>query len=146
MYIEKGKILKVKEVAEWLKGNRKEAIKRQVKKTGRSVEQLIEQAALELVDLNNALLKDYPVWADCCKEPKGNLDSGKHWFQIYYLGMQDNKPIKHHFWALLYMDKSKNQDYRWGFSSGAIGMSRLLASTDAVFRDLKSMGGCYAQF
>lgn len=105
-------------------------------------EKLIEQAAIELVNLNKAMLSKKPdIWAVCTKNP-ANLDRGRHWFQVYYILNGERR----HFWALLLMDKSNDRlSYGWGFSSGAIGMSRQLDATDNIFALCKRLGGAYAQ-
>lgn len=117
---------------------------------------LIAQAARELVHLNHAVHKDYEVWADVEVAPR-NLDSGAHWYQIWFLKLeQENpderslnptyKPVRHHFWPQVLMDKApRSHDYGWGFKSSAIGTSRLQDATDEIFYLIKKAGGYYAQ-
>lgn len=100
----------------------------------------------DFVRLNTAIKKKWQVWAECEKYPR-TYDAGKHWYQIYYLGL-DNKgnPVKHMFWCIAIMDKNRDRSMRgYGFSSGAIGMSRLLDATDIVFNILQKCGGEYKQ-
>lgn len=144
MYVEKGKSISGQEIKDYLEKH-PEDIKRVSKKTGYA--NILQQAARELYMLNEAMLNDYEVWADCEKWPRGNLDTGKHWYQIWYLDLASGgKPVRHHFWALLFMDRNPSrQGFGYGFSSGAIGMSRLLDATNHIFTILKNMGGCYGQ-
>jgi hypothetical protein len=110
-----------------------------------TAESFIEQAVNALYDLNTALYNGFEVWAEMTKEPR-SLDAGCHWYQIYYLSLQDGKPIKNHFWAPLLMNKSRDKYAQaYGFSSSVIGMPRLMEATDLIFCILKSCGGTYAQ-
>ena len=110
-----------------------------------SLNGLKNQFITELYDLNNAILNDYEVWFTCEKEPR-NLDSGRHYYQIWFLAMNNGKPIRRHFWVLVLMDNTGNRSgYRWNYTSGATGMSRLIDATDHVFNILKACGGCYVQ-
>ena len=146
--METGKSISEQEIEKYLTHNYADYVKSVVKKTSlETPKSILAQAARELFLLNEAMLKGYEVWADCEKSPRGNLDTGKHWFQIWFLDLdKTGKPIRHHFWALLFMDKNRdNSCFKWGFSSGAIGMSRLLDSTEIVFRILRKLGGCYTQ-
>lgn len=147
MYIEKGKSIPESEIRDYLEKHYPEDIKRVSKKAKVTKDDVLQQATRELFLLNEAMLKNYEVWADCEKWPRGNLDTGKHWYQIWFLDLsKDGIPIRRHFWALLFMDRNpSSQGYGYGFSSGAIGMSRLQDATDHIFRILKNMGGCYGQ-
>lgn len=104
-------------------------------------------AIQQFVDLNTAIKKKWQVWAECEKYPRGNLDSGRHWYQIYYLGLDvEGNPVKHMFWCVALMDKNRDRSMRgYGFSSGAIGMSRLIDATDHIFTILKNCDGEYKQ-
>lgn len=105
----------------------------------------LNRSVREFLRLNNAIKKGWEVWAVCEKQPR-NLDSGKHWFQIYYLSLEKGKPTKNIFWVTDLMDKNRDRSMRgFGFSSGAIGMSRLLDATNHIFCILKECGGEYKQ-
>lgn len=147
MYIEKGKEINYSEVKKYLEENYMKQAKKLVKESSYdTIESIFDYSARELISFNHALHCGHEVWAECTKYPKGYLETGRHWYQIYYLEIENNKPVKRHFWPLLLMDKARTQhSFGYGFSSGAIGMSRLLDATDCVFNILKRLGGHYCQ-
>lgn len=109
------------------------------------------QCCEHLVKFNNCVARGKGVFAICCKEPRGNLDTGHHHFDIFFI--YDDE--EHVFWPggqfmkLLgaTCNRKRNKHLRfYTWSSGAIGMSRLLASTDRIFRFLDEYcDGTYAQ-
>ncbi|MCP4651109.1 MAG: hypothetical protein GY853_13670 [PVC group bacterium] len=108
----------------------------------------MKHAIDDIYNLNVALLKGHDVYAVCDKEPRGNLDSGNHYFSVFYV--KNNQSVC--FWCNDLMrafcckeNKNGSGLRKWTFYSGAIGMSRILDATDPLFNFLKSMGGCYAQ-
>jgi hypothetical protein len=108
----------------------------------------ITRLAEQMVGLNEALLNGWDVFSICEKEPRGNLDTGLHYYSVWY--MKDN--YRNQFWAgdlhfLAHQDaNTRNNGVPYlCFYSGAIGMSRLLDATDALFCFLKSLTGTYAQ-
>ncbi len=106
----------------------------------------LSEALRELKDLNKAISKKYEVFAECVKEPRGNLDSGAHHYQIRYLSIKDKKPERNIFWVPKLMNKNNLRYLRgYTFKSSAIGMSRLLAATNHVFTLLRECGGGYLQ-
>ena len=139
-YIQPGKKLTLAKVL-------KEIEKRKIKS---SYHEELKHTAQALVDLNNALLKGGKgVYAVCEKQPRGNLDTGRHYYSIYYT--KKGEPVRLWLGQLTLelggyriKDSSRGLPY-WVWGSGAIGMSRLLAATDGVFTFLTSLGGCYAQ-
>lgn len=123
-----------------------ELLKKKAKQLNETQEYLLKQASRELVALNNAILAGHQIRALLEKYPR-NLDSGKHWFQIEYPIMNEDKTLSiTKFWALLFMDKNNDRScFGWGFSSSAIGMSRMLDATDHVFNIIGRLGGKYIQ-
>ncbi len=105
----------------------------------------------ELVTFNNCVARKKGVFAICVKEPRGNLDTGHHHFDVFYIKGDE----EHVFWpggAFMKLlgatcNRKRNRHLRyWTWSSGAIGMSRLLACTDNIFSFLEHYcEGCYAQ-
>jgi hypothetical protein len=102
----------------------------------------------DLYELNVALLKGNDVYVECVKEPRGNLDTGNHYYDVYYI--KNNR--RHKVWMFDFIrvlgGKDQNKDYsmsKYVWYSGAIGMSRQLDATDGLFTFLKRIGGCYAQ-
>lgn len=103
-------------------------------------------------DLNQAIVRGWYVNAECIKEPRGNLDSGRHYYSIMY-ATKDHQVVK--FWpggnsqiAKFFGMVEWNRDWslpKWSFASGAIGMSRKLDATDKLFYRLKKLGLTYAQ-
>lgn len=104
--------------------------------------------AEQIYDFNEAIINDKDVHAVCVKFPRGNLDTGKHYFDVYYIS--NDRPKK--FWveeAMPLFGAELNNRYRflskWLFSSGVIGMDRLLHATDTLFYVLRTIGGSYMQ-
>jgi hypothetical protein len=107
----------------------------------------------DIVKLNDALLSMRKsqerhkyvkkVFASCDKEPR-NLDSGKHYFSLYFV---DKSGGVNRFWFTPFMDVQNRDESipKYGFSSGVIGMSRLFDATDGIFIHLRNIGGVYAQ-
>lgn len=107
----------------------------------------LESVVTELVNLNTALGKKNDVYCICDKQPR-NLDSGKHYFSIYYVKNGQNHRLWLYDFGLIVGGHRQDRDMhlpRYGFSSGAIGMSRILDACDGVFSFLKRIGGHYAQ-
>lgn len=118
----------------------------------------IDHLAGQLAALNNAMVKEakktggYVRGACRCvvsKEPRGNLDTGRHYFNVYFVGpdggidmIAPRGPVCR---ALMNMGSRDGIDTGF-FSSGAIGMSRQLDATDIIFSTLKEAGGVYGQF
>lgn len=108
----------------------------------------IQYWARSLKGLNDALIDGRSVFAVCDKMPR-NLDSGSHHYSIFYV-TKDGRVSN--FWMGKFMlvigggrNKIESGLRHITFSSGAIGMSRVLAATDGVFNFLRRIGGCYAQ-
>ena len=105
-----------------------------------------------LKDINDILSKeDYPgrrLFAICEKEPRGNLDTGRHYYSVNYI--KNNEIHKAWFWDFIkvFGGYDQNRDRcldKYVFGSGAIGMSRVLDATDGLFSYLKRIGGYYHQ-
>jgi hypothetical protein len=109
----------------------------------------LDTAATALWQLNQALLADRSVGAICVREPKGNLDTGSHYFVIRYVDDKGQLQLFHPGMELAKvfgMERARAAcNYNWVFTSGAIGMSRLLDAVDGVFNILKQCGGVYTQ-
>jgi hypothetical protein len=124
-------------------------IERKIKKfTDWELEALID----EFYSLNLALINKWSVWAECIKEPRGNLDTGRHYFKINYITEDHQQttfwPVNEEFAKKLVYMTQWNRDWsvpKWSFSSGAIGMNRQLDATDSLFSLLKDLTGTYAQ-
>lgn len=108
-------------------------------------------AANSLCELNHALITSASVWAHIEKAPR-NLDSGKHYFTIWYTKIDNDIPVKTILWcydftrALGGVSQNKDRSMRkYVFDSGAIGMNRVLDATDGVFNFLRKVSGTYAQ-
>jgi hypothetical protein len=157
MYTEKGKRLSKAAFVRLLKEKdrlyiEKDWYTREEKRAEITKEQFSEMAGM-LKDLNDAMLDGRTVKAVCDKEPRGDLDTGRHYYSVYYTNRKGhvlrmypaggNLRFAHIFGFGKYT-KDRSIPY-WVFSSGAIGMSRLLDATDSLFARLKDMGGCYAQ-
>jgi len=109
----------------------------------KNIDEVLEENAEELVNINNAILNDRQFFCEVVKEPS-NLDSGSHYYRCYYLDIdKNNQPYMHRIFAPLFM--SWHKKLGWTFKSGAIGMSRQLDATDYLFSVIKSIGGCYIQ-
>lgn len=91
------------------------------------------------------------VFAVLEKAPPGNLDTGRHYWSVWYI--RNGTPcivwpgggnrMLGDMLGMIWTNKRLRRG--WNFGSGAIGMSRLMDATDRLFYSLKSMGGCYAQ-
>jgi hypothetical protein len=109
----------------------------------------LDSVCMQLVGLNDALLKGRSVFAICQKSPKGNLDTGRHYYSVHFvnkLGILD-KVWGYDFYSVIgqeSQDRDRSLD-KYIFGSGAIGMSRLLDATDGLFSTLRGLGGCYVQ-
>lgn len=112
----------------------------------------INLIAEQLKDINDILAKnDYlgrKLFALVEREPRGNLDSGSHYYSINYI--KNNKI--HKLWlGDFYKVVGGCLQNRWRhldrylFCSGAIGMSRVLDATDGLFLYLAGIGGFYHQ-
>lgn len=103
----------------------------------------INWAFEEVKNLNDAILNERDVFLSVDKMPR-TLDKGKHWYSIYYI---DAEYKVRKLWIPPLMDKNRDRYCSlYGFSSGAIGMSRAFDATDYIFRLLKRCGGSYGQF
>lgn len=89
------------------------------------------------------------LFAICEKEPRGNLDSGRHYYSVHYI--KDGSINKAWFWGGFikvlggYVQNRDMHLDKYIFGSGAIGMSRLLDATDGLFSYLRRIGGYYTQ-
>jgi len=104
--------------------------------------------------LYTAMRKNWKIWAVCEKEPRGNLDTGNHYFSIHYLSLVKGNPEENRLWAYcdtiakkFYFDINNRHKYidKFIFASGAIGMSRRLDATDGLFVMMKKITGYYGQ-
>jgi hypothetical protein len=112
----------------------------------------LESVSKSVHDLNLAIVKGWYVEAVCIKEPRGNLDTGRHYFNVMY-ATKDRQVTK--FWpggnsqiAKYFGMVEWKRDWslpKWSFSSGAIGMSRKLGATDGLFYRLEKLGLTYVQ-
>lgn len=118
-------------------------------------EHYIDSIAQTFKDINDILAKADNVYhvsntlfAICEKEPRGNLDTGRHYYSINYI--KNNEIHKVWLWDFIKIlggyrqDRDRSMD-RYIFGSGAIGMSRCLDATDGFFSYLKRIGGYYTQ-
>lgn len=97
--------------------------------------------------LQDALDANRSVFAICEKRPKGNLDTGRHYYSVWYVndaGVIMYFHIPRPLWKQWGVKFPDNYS-RPSFYSGAIGMSRLLAATDVLFAHLREWGGTYTQ-
>jgi len=144
MYIQEGKHVSVEDIQngivcflskDWYKDVRK-----------KTNDNEIEMLAECLFGLNEALLNKRSVWADCVKEPRGNLDTGRHHYDVYYNNADGQRCMVYNrlLIRLRIMEKMKGSN-DWTFQSGAIGMSRKLDATEGLFRLLKEVTGTYGQ-
>lgn len=142
MYIEKGNLISKEVIKEALLKLQKQY------KIKLSYESNLDHAVSDLYNLNEALINNADVFAICEKEPRGNLDTGNHYYSVFYT--KENKVIR--LWLNEFTKtlggKLQSSNYsipHCVWYSGAIGMSRLLDATDGIFTFLKSIGGCYCQ-
>lgn len=152
-YITKGKTIKVekikKEIETRLNNEYNKKLLKKIKNNKyTSYETMLDCASKGIFELNEAMLSDRDIFAVCQKQPKGNLDTGRHYYSIHYI--KDNKVNKLWLYDIIELfggttqDRDRNID-KFIWASGAIGMSRLLATTDGLFSFIKELGGCYAQ-
>lgn len=118
----------------------------------------IERAATELSRFFAALTNPNPgraIDCRCIREPKGNLDSGRHYFSVGYSYTEDGFPYYTRLWpycdeiaAIIGFDvQNRIQEIdKFCFHSGAIGMSRMLDATDGLAYFFKKHTGVYFQF
>jgi hypothetical protein len=107
----------------------------------------INNAIVRSCNANNGYCRDV-VRCEISKAPRGNLDSGRHYFNVYFLAKGSIEMLKilgPVARAVMGLGKRDGIDTGF-FSSGAIGMSRQLDATDIIFNILKAAGGVYAQF
>ena len=110
---------------------------------------LINKAIVKSAKADGGYCRDV-VTCECSKAPRGNLDSGRHYFNVYFVDPKAGSiemlkiigPVSR---AVMGLGKRDGIDTGF-FSSGAIGMSRQLDATDIIFKILKAAGGVYAQF
>lgn len=103
--------------------------------------------AKDIHGLLSAMASDRSVFFVLEKYPQRDLSRGRHWYSMYYVNGAGKK-VK--FWpagdvgaSLVRMDIN-NRDRSlplWMFSSGAIGMDRLLDATGTLCRVLAECGG-----
>lgn len=113
-----------------------------------SFEEQIERAAGQFMELNDAILAGRSVWADCEKWPT-RLENGRHYYSVLFV----NKAGRvQKFWPMWLApafgmdEQNRNRDLsKWVFSSGAIGMSRVLDATDPLGNFSKAVGAGYFQ-
>ena len=123
----------------------------------------VDQIATDLKAINDILAtKDYPdrtLFAICEKEPRENLDTGRHYYSVNYIMNNDYYSVNyiknneiHKAWFYEFITViggyDQNRDRymdKFVFGSGAIGMSRLLDATDGLFNYLERIGGYYHQ-
>ena len=117
----------------------------------------LERLARDLAAINNAIVRSCNanngycrdvVRCEISKAPRGNLNSGRHYFNVYFVAkgsiemLKISEPV-----ARAVMGLSARDGIDTGFfSSRAIGMSRQMDATDIIFKILKAAGGVYAQF
>lgn len=98
-----------------------------------------------ILGLMGAYFDDYPIFAVCIKEPRGNLDTGRHYYALYYYSPVLKQNV--HFWYDVYnkydidylnLKKYKN---RYEFGSGVIGDSRLRCSFSGLATLLSKLFG-----
>lgn len=155
MYVEKGKNLATKTIAKALTAQLADSASyrpkdyMRIKAEMAADPELLLRTASNLKALNDALLKGRSVYATCDRQPRGNLDSGRHYYSIYSTSVKGQiERLNLSVFSLL-LGGTENKRHRdlhyWIFESSAIGMSRLLDATNGVFTFLKSIGGCYTQ-
>lgn len=155
MYIEKGRNLSAKTIARALLARLEETKYYQIRECSRirremtQDPELIHRVSGSIKALNDALLKGRSVYATCDRQPRGNLDTGHHYYSIHMVSAKGQlERLNLDVFSLL-LGGTENKRHRdlcyWIFSSGAIGTSRLLDATDEVFVFLQHAGGCYTQ-
>lgn len=93
------------------------------------------RVAGEIINLLSAIKAGRSVFFRLVKHPKGGLEKGRNWYDLYYVTTEGRIckfwPSSSEFATALGMDEN-NRDTsmsKWLFSSGAIGMDRLLDAT-----------------
>lgn len=98
-----------------------------------------------ILGLMGAYFEGYPIFAVCIKEPRGNLDTGRHYYALYYYSPILKKNVK--FWYDFYnkydidylnLKKTRNG---YEFGSGVIGDSRLRCSFSGLANLLSKLFG-----
>ena len=108
-------------------------------------ENILEEHIDQIYDLSQAIEQRQEIWIECTHEPR-NLDSGRHYFQIWYLSVNQGKPIKNIVWTPVLMNKSRiKYDRAYAWTSRAIVLSRQFDATDVIFAIIKDCGGLYCQ-
>lgn len=118
----------------------------------------LKQAAENIVALLAAMHAERSVFFHLVKYPKGGLEKGRHWYELWYITPEGKREI---FWPcsdeiarIIGMDVNNRDrnERKYLFSSGAIGMSRILSATTsfagllAACCDIDNRGGCDWQF
>lgn len=99
-----------------------------------------------------AIFKGGIVDCRCVKSPPGNLDTGRHYYEIVIYYITPDRKIAKRFVnfpkslarEIGFYDVSGTNGFTFG--SGAIGMSRKLAATDWYATILKEVVGIYCQW
>lgn len=155
MYIEKGQHLTVEQIEAKLKEKLQSMLasgytsKTEKKALKGASDYDIKKLASDLYQLNEALLTGRTVTAICEKQPR-NLDSGKHYYSVYFTTEKGELDIVwggEFLYPLIHQDRQDRDRgmRRYIFASGAIGMSRLLDATDGLFTTLRKITGTYTQ-
>ena len=137
MYINKlGEKITVCEVVERIKASPHymERLKKWAKDKHEWDDNVIERDAWYFVSLNDAIIdggRD-AVYEVLVKEPRGNLDSGWHYWDIYFMFVSsEGKAERRKVFIPCLMDTLRGDGYLcWG--SGAIGMSRLMDASNPL--------------
>lgn len=101
--------------------------------------------------MQHAILKGGKVGCECIKEPTGNLDTGRHYYDIVVRYITKEKKIAERFVnfpeamgrEIGYWNKTWSGGFAFG--SGAIGMSRKLDATNWYANICKEVIGIYFQ-
>jgi hypothetical protein len=116
----------------------------------------LDRLASDLSELNNAIVSQVTDTGGylrdavkcICEKAPASLDRGRHYFNIYYVANGGIKMLRVPRCRVCraVMGLSARDGIDTGFfSSGAIGMSRVMDATDVVFCVLRDAGGVYAQ-
>lgn len=144
MYIKNAKMMKLETIKKRLGAD-------MTKAKVKFVDHELDQVASSLYQLNLAINKKWSVWAECVKWPRGNLDSGRHYYEVNFITAEHQQSK---FWpgsssiAKYFGMTEWNRNWtipKWSFSSGAIGMSRQLDATNSLFYRLEKITGTYVQ-
>ena len=142
-------------IMQFLEKNYADKIKKHSKRiTGRCYQDILYSHAEEFCCLSKAVKEGYQssgyfcptVFAICDYSPP-RPDRGNTWYSVYYIYPRKIGKKVIYYPSRLYIPAfmSHRKNGIWGFSSGAIGSSRLLDATDHVFTTLEKMGGQYIQ-